>query len=228
MKFILALIILLASCVPHELGDHPDATVEIAYDCPEENTHWWNGFHWRSDNLTIEVVDLTGNSEFLVEEVVGEWSSFDIPMTLIYSRASRNTDFPTITVHAENGNGWLGLAIVYPDEDRHIQGGAVKIHPLMLSDDRYTRAGLKHVMCQELGHTLGLGHIKFETCMDDCSWIWREEEPEMTWIDCINDQARETAHEHDVCQLDRMLHEESSVSSQSGPQVISVFPSDAR
>ena len=104
----LLLIFLLAACGSNPVDIAPDAYV---YDCPEEDTHSWNGFHWATDNLTIEVVDKTGHEDYLVKDVVDDWDGLGIPHSLIYTREASG-DLPTIIVRAQPGDGWLGLARV--------------------------------------------------------------------------------------------------------------------
>ena len=211
----LLLIFLLAACGSNPVDIAPDAYV---YDCPEEDTHSWNGFHWATDNMTVEIVDRTGHEDYLVKEVVDDWNSFGIPQTLIYTREASG-DFPTVIVKTQPGDGWLGLARVFlVDGTREIKGGQVFITPSMR--DQYTPDAVRHVMCQEVGHTLGLHHIKFETCMDDCTWTWVQEAHD--WIDCINDVERSIPHELDVCQLER-LTEVDSLSSFIGEVPDKIF-----
>ncbi|MCA1692439.1 MAG: hypothetical protein LC733_09650, partial [Actinobacteria bacterium] len=69
-------------------------------------------------------------------------------------------------------NGWLGLASVWATEN-HITQATVKLNDTYFNTAQYnTPAWRNSVMCQEVGHTLGLGHndenfatVK-ETCMD--------------------------------------------------------------
>ena len=68
------------------------------------------------------------------------------------------------TVQVCNGeygiNGWLGLATILVPGD-HIQSGTAEVNDSYFStatyDDDIAR---RHVLCQEVGHTLGLNHQK--------------------------------------------------------------------
>lgn len=76
---------------------------------------------------------------------------------------------------AYGNNGWLGLAQVWAYSDGHIAQGIVKLNDTYFNTSTYnTPAWRNLVMCQEVGHTLGLGHTDENffnvndegTCMD--------------------------------------------------------------
>ena len=67
-------------------------------------------------------------------------------------------------------NGWLGLAQVWISGG-HIVQGTAKANDSYLDSTRYTTVAKQHVLCQEVGHTFGLGHTSENgqddnTCMD--------------------------------------------------------------
>lgn len=69
-------------------------------------------------------------------------------------------------------NGWLGLASVWASNS-HITQGTVKLNDTYFNTATYnTPAWRNSMMCQEIGHTLGLGHNDEDfgttngTCMD--------------------------------------------------------------
>ena len=70
-------------------------------------------------------------------------------------------------------NGWLGLASVWVSGG-HIVQGTAKMNDSYFNTSRYnTPAWRQFVMCQEVGHTFGLGHqdedfdnANLDTCMD--------------------------------------------------------------
>lgn len=70
-------------------------------------------------------------------------------------------------------NGWLGIAQIWISGD-HIMQGIVKVNDTYFSTSKYNTDAWKNlVMCQEVGHTVGLGHVDEDmnntplgTCMD--------------------------------------------------------------
>ena len=79
------------------------------------------------------------------------------------------------TVQVCNGtygrNGWLGLASINISGD-HITQGSAKMNDTYFATATYNNPNEKqHVICQEIGHTFGLGHTSEDgssqdTCMD--------------------------------------------------------------
>ena len=70
-------------------------------------------------------------------------------------------------------NGWLGVASIYISGS-HITQGVVKMNDTYFNTSKYTTSAWRNlVMCQEVGHTLGLDHQdetfdngNLNTCMD--------------------------------------------------------------
>ncbi len=67
-------------------------------------------------------------------------------------------------------NGWLGVAQIWTSGG-HIVQGTAKVNDSYLDSSTYTTVNKQHVLCQEIGHTFGLGHTSEDgtdddTCMD--------------------------------------------------------------
>jgi hypothetical protein len=98
--------------------------------------------------------------------------------TVVPSQKNRATCRPTsgrveVCNYTYGANGWLGLAQIWIS-GKHIVQGTTKVNDTYFNRARYnTRAWRNLVMCQEVGHTLGLDHQdeindnpNLGTCMD--------------------------------------------------------------
>lgn len=75
-----------------------------------------------------------------------------------------------IKVVAKRGNpNWIGLAQIKIDSDGHIVEGKITLNSAYANydNDNGTDNIWKHVLCQEVGHILGLQHSGEATCMND-------------------------------------------------------------
>src|SRR3989344_8585733 len=93
----------------------------------------------------------------------------------LYSRVCRATNGRVEVCNSKYGNnGWLGIAQIWVTGGEHITQGVVKLNDTYFNKSPYnTPAWRNLVMCQEVGHTLGLGHVdeifnntNLGTCMD--------------------------------------------------------------
>ena len=129
-------------------------------------TQSWNGYKWaRTGPLAIQL----GNN------LNASWSSLLAPSAAAWS-AAQNIDFVLATGRSTNGcaggvygtvqvcngnygaNGWLGYANVWLSRGYIVQA-TVRLNDHYFSQPYYnTPAWRQQVMCQEVGHTLGLGH----------------------------------------------------------------------
>lgn len=93
-----------------------------------------------------------------------------------------------------HNRSWLGLArIRYKDSNGHVFSGRAELDDADLPN--LTNAGLRSVMCQEIGHTLGLDHwrtIGNNSCMNDRV--------------SANDPDYDQTAPHDLDQIDNQTH----------------------
>lgn len=145
--------------------------------------HAWNGYHWgRTANpFTLTLGDNVSSAwdSYLATTTASDWSVSNVLDTVV---AAGNTK--PRTCKATNGrvevcsnkygfNGWLGVAQVWVSGE-HIVKGTVKVNDSYFNTSTYnTPAWRNLVMCQEVGHTLGLDHQdetfdnpNLGTCMD--------------------------------------------------------------
>ncbi len=144
--------------------------------------HDWNNYHWArtSNPFTLKVVD-SNTPDWDTDELslaITDWSKSTV-MDLTKeagdsgSNARRRCTMISGKIRSCNAaygsNGWLGLASINISGS-HITQGSSKMNDSYLSSG-YTNTQRRHVMCQEIGHTLGLGHTSEDgsdqnTCMD--------------------------------------------------------------
>jgi len=144
--------------------------------------HDWNNYHWArtSNPFTLRVVDSTTSIWASQQSTaIADWSISSV-MNLTAeqgdesSNARRRCVMISGKIHSCNytygSNGWLGLASINISGS-HITQGYSKMNDSYFSGGSYTETNRQHVMCQELGHDLGLGHTSEDgsdqqTCMD--------------------------------------------------------------
>jgi len=145
------------------------AAVVLTASLSANASHTWNNYHWArtTSSFTLQVIDSnTSNWDDELALALSQWSQstkLDMVVTSYddSSRARKQCRAVAGQVRSCNAaygnNGWLGLASINLDSQGHIVKGTSKMNDSYASsfasqDER------RHVMCQELGHTLGLGH----------------------------------------------------------------------
>jgi len=146
-------------------------------------SHSWNNYHWArtSNPFTLKVVDsTTSNWASQQATAISDWSASSVmDLSLVQgdesSNARRRCVMITGKIHSCNStygsNGWLGLASINISGS-HITQGSSKMNDSYFNLSTYNNPNEKlHVMCQEIGHTFGLGHTSEDgssqnTCMD--------------------------------------------------------------
>ena len=149
---------------------------------PAAANHSWNGYHWaRTANpFAVKLGDnVSGLWDAMLGTASSDWSKssvLDTPLVAGGTRpkSCRPTTGRVEVCSARYGNtGWLGLAQIWVS-GKHITQGVVKNNDYYFGSSTYqynNTAEMQHVICQEIGHTLGLDHqdesgISLNTCMD--------------------------------------------------------------
>jgi len=143
--------------------------------------HSWGGYHWArtSNPFTLKLGDnLSSNWDSVLATTSADWSLSDVlDTTVVTGQGGKNCKSASGGVQVCNrkygNNGWLGIAQVWVN-GLHITRGVTKMNDTYFNTPTYnTTAWRNLVMCQEVGHTLGLDHQdenfdnpNLGTCMD--------------------------------------------------------------
>lgn len=144
-------------------------------------THSWNGYHWaRTTNpFTLKLGDNVSSAwDAHLATASSDWSKSSVLNTDIVPGQSKANCKPTkgrveVCDKTYGNNGWLGLAQIWVS-GKHITQGVTKMNDTYFNTTDYnTPAWQQFVICQEIGHTLGLDHqdenssnANLGTCMD--------------------------------------------------------------
>lgn len=151
-------------------------------------SHDWNNYHWArtTSSFTLQTLDSTvsagtnANWPALLNQAASQWSqSTKLDLNVVpYANAQKDrkrcaavTGKIRVCNAAYGNNGWLGLASINLDSGGHIVKGTAKMNDSYSSYWSSDANEAPHVMCQEIGHTFGLGHTSEDgssqgTCMD--------------------------------------------------------------
>lgn len=142
--------------------------------------HSWNGYHWArtSNPLALKLGDnVSSGWDAALATASSDWSASAVLDTTVVSGLANPKNCRATKGRVEvcsnryGNNGWLGIAQVWVSGG-HITQGTVKVNDTYFNTVRYNNPNEKmHVMCQEIGHTLGLNHQSEDgssqnTCMD--------------------------------------------------------------
>ncbi len=163
------------------------AGVMLAASLTANASHSWNNYHWArtTSSFTLQTLNSTVATSYVnwpakLSTAASQWSQstkLDLSVAA-YSNTSRARKRCTAVAgkirvcNASYGNnGWLGLASINLDSNGHISQGTAKMNDSYTSTWASDPNEAAHVMCQEVGHTFGLGHTSEDgssqgTCMD--------------------------------------------------------------
>ena len=149
---------------------------------PAEANHAWGNYHWgrTAAALVLSVGDNVGSGwDTYLDVAIGDWDqSTALDMTEVRGlmtnpKTCKGTAGRVEVCNAAYGfNQWLGIAQIRASGS-HITQGVVKMNDSYFNTTTYNKpAWRQSVMCQEIGHTLGLHHNDEDfgtingTCMD--------------------------------------------------------------
>jgi hypothetical protein len=147
-------------------------------------SHSWGNYHWgrMANPFTLELGDnVSSKWDAHLSTTASDWSSASSSVlnTVVAAggtnpRKCRGTNGRVEVCNASYGNnGWLGIAQIWVTGD-HITKGVTKVNDTYFDTPAYDTPEWRNlVMCQEVGHTLGLAHQDEDfnnpnlgTCMD--------------------------------------------------------------
>jgi hypothetical protein len=146
-------------------------------------SHSWNGYHWaRTANpFTIKLGDNVGGLwDGMLVTASSDWTKANPLDTAIMPGTTRpkscrpRSGRVEVCTASYGNTGWLGVAQIWITGGVHITQGTVKNNDYYFGNSSYqynNTAEMQHVICQEIGHTLGLDHQdetgrSLNTCMD--------------------------------------------------------------
>ena len=137
--------------------------------------HAWSTYHWNKTGSTVTLVlgdNVSGVWDTHLVNAEADWDQSTVLTLSVGPGGTRARQCkPTagrveVCNAAYGNNGWLGLAQIWLGGG-HISQGVAKMNDsyFMVEPEK------RHVMCQEIGHTFGLGHTSENgtsqnTCMD--------------------------------------------------------------
>lgn len=144
--------------------------------------HSWSGYHWArtSSPFTLKLGDNVSSAwDSYLGTTASDWSASTALDTVVAIGATKATYCKATNGRVEvcsskyGKTGWLGVAQIWISGS-HITKGIVKVNDTYFNTVKYnTPAWRNLVMCQEVGHTLGLDHQdeifdnpNLGTCMD--------------------------------------------------------------
>jgi len=154
--------------------------VVIGFSATASATHSWNNYHWarQSNPFNLKLSsNLSTDWRPYLQTTSTDWSASSVLDTSVIQgvknpKTCRATLGQVEVCNARYGQtGWLGLAQIWLSGS-HITQGTAKMNDTYFLTAKYNTPEEKnHVMCQEVGHTFGLGHqdetgAALGTCMD--------------------------------------------------------------
>lgn len=181
--------------------------------------HSWGNYHWarESNPFTLRLGDNVSSSwDSYLATTSSDWSASSVLDTTVVAGRTRAKTCRATTGQVEvcsaayGNNGWLGLAQIWLGGS-HITKGTVKVNDSYFKSSPYNSPAWRNlVMCQEVGHTLGLDHQDEDfdngnlgTCMDYTS----------------SPEANQHPNQHDYDQLETIyahLDSTTTVASSAG------------
>lgn len=135
-------------------------------------THSWGPYHWQRTSAAIKNIPVRRYHSAIwvtrYNTAITDWRKSAMTKIRPYTAfiGGVNASCPTVTgaissCDGSYGNtGWLGLATIYLTSGNHIAKGKSRVNNTYFNRSPYnTTAYRQFVICQEIGHNFGLGHV---------------------------------------------------------------------
>lgn len=133
-----------------------------------EADHAWGSYHWEHSTTPINI-DLGDNVDGPWDGHLGlaslDWNVSNVINTTVVAGSTRPRQCKTqrgnvqVCNDTHGNNGWLGIAGI-AISGGHITAGYVKVNDTYFNSQSYNSDDWRQfVMCQEVGHAFGLGHV---------------------------------------------------------------------
>ena len=142
--------------------------------------HSWGDYHWARTSTPF-ALHLDNNLTTAEWQAIGagvstDWTASSVMDTPLSAPKTDNKRCKASSGRVEvcNGKygftGWLGVAQIWLSGS-HIVQATAKVNDSYFNSLAYSSTNKRHVLCQEVGHAFGLGHVDesgadFDTCMD--------------------------------------------------------------
>jgi hypothetical protein len=174
--------------------------------------HSWGNYHWarQANPFNLKTGDnVTPAWDGYLDEAIADWTASNV-LNLVEvagSAKGKNCRPPAGRVEVCNGtygnNGWLGIAQIWV-QGSHITQGSVRNNDTYFNQSQYNSpAWREFVMCQEIGHTLGLDHTdeNFENANDGSCMDYTNDPDGGAGGGSNSDPANTDPNAHDFAQL---------------------------
>ena len=193
-----------------------------AFSSEADAGHSWGKYHWArtTNSFTLTLADNLTTQDWKTRLATAsssatqkDWSESSKLNTRVVSgqkdpATCRPTSGRVEVCNYTYTNGWLGVAQIWLS-GHHIVQGTAKVNDTYFNTAKYNTPAWRHlVMCQEVGHTFGLGHqdeIRNNPNLGSCMDYTNDPDGGLGGASST-DPTNEYPNQHDYDQLDKVIY----------------------